>query len=112
MHDDDIQATHGYCFRFSTTKDWHWTDPGYADSLVRPHNLRLAVKKRKILEEEYVIYDCLLLTPTGTIPGRFYRWGILEIQESQIHDFHKSERDEWFQYEKSHREGIYTISNI
>jgi hypothetical protein len=83
-----------------------------------PHNMHcLAVNKWKEKNERLETYDCLLLVPTGSLHGQFYRWGTLTIRgEKQIRDFHirdnLSGSEGWLQYEKSHGEGIYTISII
>lgn len=103
-----------YRFRFRTSSN-EWHDSAVIckpSSLVNPNELHcLAVNKRTA--EGYRDYDCLLLMPTKSTQGQFYRWGLLGLgSEDEIHDFHSSETHEWLQYEKSHGQGIYTISIV
>ncbi|PMD34225.1 HET-domain-containing protein [Hyaloscypha variabilis F] len=105
-------------FRFRHHSSDQHTATCESSSPLSPHNMHcLAVNKRKEENERLDTYDCLLLVPTGSLHGQFYRWGTLTIwEEKQIRDFHirdnLSGSEGCLQYEKSHGEGIYTISII
>ena len=103
-----------YSMQFRTpSNEWRRTTSCRPSLLVPPKDLHCLV----IQEDSTTGFDCLLLVPTGSARGQFYRWGIVSIdaeekRELHFHDDFVGEPHEWFQFEKSHGNGIYTVSIV
>jgi hypothetical protein len=85
-----------YQLRFHASSN-EWYHPAMfcnPSSLVNPNDLHcLAVNKRTL--SSLLVYDCLLLMPTKSTRGQFYRWSLLELAgENKIRDFHNGENHE------------------
>jgi len=84
----------------------------YPSSQVHPQRMHCLAVNKRALEKGGFAYDCLLLIPTGSRQGQFYRWGVIIIHDENEWYFNNVATHEWLEYEMSHGKGIYTISIV
>jgi hypothetical protein len=121
-----IDRLRDYFVNIQINQQWHQLDHynlALDEELSSSNFHCLPVNKIKEWSNEYTL-ECLLLKETSHIQGQFHRVGTITLLSRMfssngpsftrldIHAFKKFTKHDWFSYEESNGEGIYTISII